>query len=74
MKRRLTRIGNSWGLIIPKEVLDLLEIEPPDVDVQLVGNTLVVSPPDISPEEVEASLAYIASKNERAEAYRRLAN
>lgn len=73
MKRRLTKIGNSWGLILPKEVLDLLEIEPPEVEVQLVGNNLVVSPPDISSEEVEASLAYIASKNARADVYRRLA-
>lgn len=73
MKRRLTKIGNSWGLILPKEVLDLLEIDPPEVDVQLVGNTLVVTPPDLSPDEVRASLAYLASREERAEVYARLA-
>jgi antitoxin component of MazEF toxin-antitoxin module len=73
MKRRLTKIGNSWGLILPKEILELLAVEPPEVDVEVVGSTLVVSAPDIAPEEIDASLGYLASKRERAEVYRRLA-
>jgi antitoxin component of MazEF toxin-antitoxin module len=72
MRKRLTRIGNSWGLILPKEVLDLLEIED-EVEIELVGNTLVIAPPDIDVTEVQASLAYLASKREREQVYQRLA-
>jgi antitoxin component of MazEF toxin-antitoxin module len=74
MRRRLAKIGNSWGVILPKEVLDLLGVPPGgEVDVELVGNTLIVAPPDLSPTELEASLAYLASRTDRAEVYRRLA-
>lgn len=73
MKRRLTKVGNSWGLIVPKEILELLGVEPPEVDVEVVGSTLIVSAPDIAPEEIDASLAYLASKRERGKVYRRLA-
>ncbi|MDP9343826.1 MAG: AbrB/MazE/SpoVT family DNA-binding domain-containing protein [Actinomycetota bacterium] len=74
MRRRLTRIGNSWGLILPREVLELLGIEGnSDVEIELAGNTLLVTPPGSSREEIEAALAYLASKRERAEVYRRLA-
>lgn len=72
MRKRLTRIGNSWGLILPKEVLDLLEIED-EVEIELVGNTMVIAPPDIDAAEVHASLAYLASKREREKVYQRLA-
>ena len=65
-------MGNSWGVIIPKEVLDLLEIED-EVDVEVIGNTMVISPPDLDPVEVEASLAYLSSKKERESVYQRLA-
>ncbi len=74
MRRRLAKIGNSWGVIIPKEVLDLLGVESGgEVEVELVGNTLIVTPTDIDPADLEASLAYLASRRERAEVYRRLA-
>lgn len=65
-------MGNSWGVIIPKEVLDLLEIED-EIDVEVVGNTLIICPPDLDPLEVQASLAYLNSKRERESVYRRLA-
>ena len=60
-------MGNSWGLILPKEILELLGVEPPEVDVEVVGTTLVVSAPDVASEEIDASLAYLASKRGRAE-------
>jgi antitoxin component of MazEF toxin-antitoxin module len=72
MKKRLTKIGNSWGLIIPKEVLDLLEIDD-EVTMEIAGNTLMIASPDIDPAELEASLAYIVSKRERASVYEKLA-
>jgi putative addiction module antidote len=74
MRRRLAKIGNSWGVILPKEVLELLGVESGgEVDVELVGNTLIVTAPDLSPIDVESSLAYLASRRERAEVYQRLA-
>jgi putative addiction module antidote len=74
MRRRLARIGNSWGVILPKEVLELLGVESGgEVDVEVVGNTLIVTAPDVEPADLEASLAYLASRRERAEVYRRLA-
>lgn len=72
MRKKLTRIGNSWGLIIPKEVLDLLNVDD-EVNVEIAGNTLLIAPPDIDPVELEASMAYIVSKRERASVYRKLA-
>ena len=69
----MTRVGDSWGLIFPKEVLELLGVEPPEVEVEVVGSTLVVTAPDVAAEEIGASLAYLQSKRERAEVYRRLA-
>lgn len=72
MRKRLARVGNSWGLIVPKEVLDLLGIDD-EVDLEIVGSTMVVSAPDLDENELEASLAYLASRRERHEVYRRLA-
>lgn len=72
MRKPLTRIGNSWALILPKEVLDLLDIDDV-VELEVIGNTLMIAPPDIEPSEIEASLAYFASKRERAAVYQRLA-
>ncbi len=72
MRKRLTKIGNSWGVIIPKEVLDLLEVDD-EVEVQLAGNTLLIAPPDIDALELEASMAYMVSKRERSEVYQKLA-
>lgn len=71
MRKRLTRVGNSWGVIIPKEVLDLLEIED-EIDVEVIGNTMVIAPPDLDPIELEASLAYLNSRRERESVYQRL--
>lgn len=72
MRKRLTRVGNSWGVIIPKEVLDLLEIED-EIDVEVIGNTMIIAPPDLDPIELQASLAYLSSRRERESVYQRLA-
>jgi len=44
-----------------------------EVEVQLAGNILLVFAPRVDPKDVEAGLAYLASRRERAEVYRRLA-
>ncbi len=75
MKRKLTRIGNSWGLVLPKELLELLDLEPGgEVEVQVIGNTLVVAPVGADETELQAALAYLASKQERKQLYRKLAD
>jgi hypothetical protein len=55
-------------------VLDLLGVKgDSEVEIELAGNTLLVTAPDLDREEIEAGLAYLASKRERAGVYRRLA-
>ena len=57
-----------------REILELLGVEEgSEVDVELAGNTMVVTAPDIDPLDVQAGLAYLVSKRERGEVYRRLA-
>ena len=74
VRRRIAKIGNSWGLILSREILDLLGVEGgSEVEVEVAGNTLVVTAADVDRSEVEASLAYLVSRRERAEVYRRLA-
>lgn len=54
--------------------MELLGVEGgSEVEVELAGNTLLVTAPDVDRSELEASLAYLASRRERAEVYRRLA-
>lgn len=43
------------------------------MEVELAGNTLVVTAPDMDWADLEAGLAYLASKRKRADVYRRLA-
>ena len=75
MRKKLTRIGNSWGLVLPKEVLELLGLAPGgEVELQVVGNTLIVTGPEVDPEEIEAALAYLRSRNERERLYKKLAD
>lgn len=74
MRRKLTKIGNSWGLILSREVLELLGVvEGAEINVEIVGNTLVVSAPGADREDLESGLAYLASKRERTAVYKRLA-
>jgi antitoxin component of MazEF toxin-antitoxin module len=74
MRRKLTKVGNSWGLIISREMLDLLGVrEGSDVEVELAGNTLVVTAPTTERTDVEAGLAYLISKRARSKVYERLA-
>jgi len=28
LERKITQVGNSWGIIIPKSILDMLDINP----------------------------------------------
>jgi len=75
MKRKLIRIGNSWGVVLPRDILDLLGLEPGgEVEIQVVGNTLTLTASDADPAELEAALAYLKSKREREALYQKLAD
>lgn len=63
MRKRLTRIGNSWGVILSREVLELLEIEE-EIEMQVVGNLLIVSSPEMDSEQIEAALAYLIAASD----------
>ena len=52
--------------------LALLDVDD-EVELEIVGNILMITPPDIDPVELKASLAYRASKRERVRVYERLA-
>lgn len=69
----MTRIGNSWGLILPRDILDLLGVSEGEVELEVAGGALLVASPDTSPEELEGAFHYLLSRRERADVYRRLA-
>lgn len=35
MIKKLRQIGTSWGLIIPKAILDLLQIDPSNDEIEI---------------------------------------
>ena len=42
--KKLRQIGNSWGVIIPKSILDLLKIKPSvdDIEFSVEGEILKI--------------------------------
>jgi antitoxin component of MazEF toxin-antitoxin module len=74
MRRKLARIGNSRGVILSRDGLDLLGVTGgSEVELELLGHTPIVTAPEPDRAEGEAALAYLASKRERGEVYRSLA-
>lgn len=61
MRKKLKKFGNSWGIILTREVLDLLEVDD-ELDFQVVGNTVMISAPDADAAELEAALNYLMSQ------------
>jgi len=75
MRRKLVRIGNSRGLVLPKEMLELLGLEPGgEAEVQVIGNTLVATPAGADEVELRAAPTYFASKRERTRLYKKLSD
>ena len=61
-------------MIIPNELLDVIGVQPgAEVEIEIMGNMLLVTAPGASRTDIEAGLASLASKRKRAEVYRRLA-
>ena len=74
MRKKLTRVGNSQALLLSKEVLGLLDIpEEGEVEVQVLGNVMLVSSVGLDEDELRAALAFTSSLKEDAEVCRRLA-
>ncbi len=74
MRKKLTRVGNSQALLLSKEVLGLLNIpEEGEVEVQVLGNVMLVSPTGLDENELRAALAFAASLKGDAKVYERLA-
>ncbi len=45
MRKKLTRHGNSWALVIDKPVLDLLKIDPEaPLEITTDGKILIIAP------------------------------
>ncbi|MQB01329.1 MAG: hypothetical protein GEU78_13725 [Actinobacteria bacterium] len=65
MRKKLAKIGNSWGVILSREVLDLLEVDD-EVDFHVVGGAVVITAPEADITELEAALSYLVSKRERS--------
>ncbi len=44
MLKKLVQIGTSWGIIIPKETLELLKINPMlhKVEFRVVGDEIII--------------------------------
>ena len=56
MRKKLTRVGNSQALLLSKEVLGLLDVpEEGEVEVQVLGNVMLVSPAGLDKNETPRS-------------------
>ena len=73
MRTKLIRVGNSRALLLSKEVLERLNIpEGGEIEVQILGNVMLVSSAGLNENELRAVLAFASSLKEDAEVYRRL--
>ena len=73
MCKKLTRVGNPQALLLSKEVLGLLDIpEEVEVEVQVLGNVMLISSAGLNENESRAALAFALSLKEDAEVYHRL--
>ncbi len=45
MRKKFTQIGNSWGLIFSKTILELLNVNPvkDEVDIKVVDDKLIIT-------------------------------
>lgn len=45
MRKKFTQIGNSWGLIFPKPILELLNVNPVlnEVDITVIEDKLIIT-------------------------------
>lgn len=77
MQKKLTKIGNSYGIVLDKAILDLLHIEPETIlNLELNGSELVIRPETSKKEESRKEKLKASSQKmlkAHKETYRKLA-
>lgn len=45
MKKKFNQIGGSWGIIFPKAILELINVNPvkDEVDIKVVDDKLIIT-------------------------------
>ena len=65
MKKRLSSVGNSLGLVIERPILDLLNINrDTDLEVTTDGNKLIIEPIRMSKKSLKDSAQKIMKKHD----------
>jgi antitoxin MazE len=74
MRKKLTRHGNSWALVIDKPVLELLKIDPTTMlEITTDGQTLIVCPADAPSRQAKFTKALKETNRRYGKALKRLA-
>jgi antitoxin component of MazEF toxin-antitoxin module len=74
LKRKITTSGNSAALVLSQDVLGLMGLKPGDeVQLQLVGRTLIVRPEDEKTDDAEFAAAFEKVLHKNRELFARLA-
>lgn len=45
MKKNLTKVGNSWAILLPKTILELIKVNPESkeqIELEIEGDTLKI--------------------------------
>jgi len=67
MKKALTKVGNSYGIILSKEVLGMLGIDPKEgVELYPLGTVLGISKVGLHPSFLEAASTLLKAEAEEA--------
>lgn len=74
LRRKITTSGNSAALVLSQDLLGLMGVKPGDeVEVQVVGRTLVVRPADVSERDAKFAEALEYTLRTQHDALARLA-
>lgn len=72
MRKKLSAVGNSLGLVIERPILDLLNIDrETDLEVTTDGNRLIIEPVRSSKRSLKASAEKVMKKHDST--FRKLA-
>ena len=75
MRRKTKKIGGSVGVIVPRDVAEIMGIKDgSDVNLSLVGKTLVVEPSTDDMPDASFRRAFATVLRKRASSFKRLAD
>jgi antitoxin component of MazEF toxin-antitoxin module len=66
--KKLVRIGNSRGIILPQPILDQLDWQDAEIELKVSGNNLIVAPASqryATTAEFQAAMKKVFSKHSR---------